>query len=87
MVPNKKDFKVPNKYVQSSENHLNISASNRYQELSKNDDIENDSNTRDYLKPMKDAESNKINLRKKCNFTQEKSRIQQSIALKSRFFD
>ena len=43
-VPNKSDFKVSNKYVRSSENHsannTYISTSNRYQELSKNDDIE-----------------------------------------------
>ena len=86
MVPNKSDFKVPNKYVRSSENHLNISASNRYQELSKNDDIEKDNNTRDYLKPTKDAESNKINLGKKYNLTQEKSRNPPIYRLKKQFF-
>ena len=62
---NKTDFKVPNKYVRSSENHSAnnkyISTSNRYQELSKNDDIENESNTADYAKPTKAAHSNKTN--------------------------
>ena len=64
--------------MQSSENHsannTNTSTSNRYQELSKNDDIENENNTRDYVKPTKAAESSKINLRKKYNLTHEKSR-------------
>ena len=46
-----------------------ISTSKRYQELSKNDDIENESNTRDYVKPTKAAESNKTNLGKKNNLT------------------
>ena len=71
LVPNKSYFKVPNEYVRISENHsannTNLSTSNRYQELSKNDDIENENNTRDYVKPTKDAESNKINLGKKYN--------------------
>ena len=64
-VSNKSDFKVPNKYVRSSENHsannTYMSTSNRYQELSKNDDIENESNTADYVKPTKAADSNKTN--------------------------
>ena len=64
--------------MRSSENHsannTNISTSNRCQELSKNDDIENENNTRDCIKPAKAAESNKINLCKKYNLTQEKSR-------------
>ena len=72
--------------MRSSENHLNISASNRYQELSKNDDIENDNNTRDYLKPTKDAESDKINLGKKSNLTQEKSRNPTIYRLKKQVF-
>ena len=33
------------------------------QELSKNDDIESKSNTRDYIKPMKATESNKTGKR------------------------
>ena len=65
LASNKSDFKVPNKYVRSSENHsannTYISTSNRYQELSKNDDIENESNTADYVKPTKAADSNKTN--------------------------
>ena len=86
-VHNKSDFKVPNKYVQSSENNsvnnTYIFTSNRYQELSKNDDTENESNTRDYVKLTKAAESKKSNLGKKNNLTQEKNQgIQQSTALK-----
>ena len=64
--------------MRSSENHsannTTISTSNRCQELSKNDDIENENNTRDCIKPTKAAESNKIILGKKYNLTQEKSR-------------
>ena len=75
-VPYKSDFKVPNKYVRSSENHSSkntyISTSNRYQELSKNDDIKNESNTGDYVKPTKAVESNKTNVGKKIILTQEK---------------
>ena len=62
-VPNKSDFKVPNKYVRSSENHsahnTYISTSNRYQELSNNG--EKESNTVDYVKPTKAADSSKNN--------------------------
>ena len=47
--PNKSDFRVTNKYVGSSENHS--ANNNRYQELSNNYDIENEGNTRDYVKP------------------------------------
>ena len=69
LATNKSDFIVPNKYVQSYENHsannTYISTSSRYQELSKNDDAENESNTGDYVKPTKAANSNKINLGKK----------------------
>ena len=64
-VPNKSDFKVRNKYVRNSENHSAydtcISTSNRYQELSNNGDIEKESNTGDYVKPMKAADSKKTN--------------------------
>ena len=63
--PNKSDFKVPYKYVRNSENlsanNRYISTSNRYQELSKNDDIENENNTEDYVKPANAAESNRTN--------------------------
>ena len=56
--------------MQGSENHSSnntyISTSNRYQELSKNDDIENES-TRDYLKPTKSNESIKTNSSKRNN--------------------
>ena len=52
---NKSDFIVPNKYVRSPKNNTIISASNRYQELSKNDDIEKDSKSGDYVKPTKAA--------------------------------
>ena len=50
-----------------SANNAYISASNRCQELSKNDDIENESNTEDYVKPTKAAESNKTNSGKRNN--------------------
>ena len=55
-----------------SANNTNIFTSNRYQKLSKNDDIENENNTRDHVKPTKAAESSKINLGKKYHLTQEK---------------
>ena len=42
-----------------------IPTSNRYQELSKNDDIENERNTGDYVKQTKVAELNKTKLGKK----------------------
>ena len=65
-APNKSDFEVPYKYVRNCENHLvnntYISTSNQYQKLSKNDDIENESNAGDYVKPTKAAESNETNL-------------------------
>ena len=64
-------FKVPNKYVQNSENHsandTYISTSNQYRELSKNDDIENEGNTGDYVKPTKAVESSKANSGKRNN--------------------
>ena len=44
-----------------------ISTFNRYQEPSKNDDIEDESNTRDYVKPTKAAESIKTNSDKRNN--------------------
>ena len=76
-APNKIDFKVPNKYVLSSENHsansTYISTSNRYQELSKNGDAENERNTGNYVKPTMVAESNKTNLGKEIILTQEKN--------------
>ena len=73
--------------MRSSENHsannTYISTFNRYQELSKNYNIENESNTGYYVKPTKAAESSKTNLGKKNNLTQEKYQgIQQSTALK-----
>ena len=40
---------------------------NRYQELSKNDDIEDESNIGDYVKPTKAAESIKTNSDKSNN--------------------
>ena len=67
LATNKSDFIVPNKYVRSPKNHsVNntiISTSNRYQELSKSDDIENESNTGGYVKLMKATESNKTGKR------------------------
>ena len=76
-APNKSDFKVPNKYARNTENHsannTYVSTSNRYQELSKNDDIANKSNTGDYVKPTKAAESNKTNFGKRNNFDTTKS--------------
>ena len=63
LATNTSDFVVPNRYVRTPRNNTIISTSNRYQELSKNDDIENDSNTRDYVKPTKAAESNKTGKR------------------------
>ena len=56
---NKSDFIVPNKYVRSPKNNTIISTSNRYQKLSKDDDIENEGNTGDYVKPTRAVESNK----------------------------
>ena len=56
---NKSDFVVPNKYVRSPKNNTIISTSSRYQKLSKNDDIENEGNTGDYVKPTRAVESNK----------------------------
>ena len=49
--------------MRSTKNNTIISSSNRYQELSKNDDIENENNTGDYVKPTKVAESNKAGKR------------------------
>ena len=59
LATNTSDFIVPNKYVRTPRNNTIISTSNRNQELSKNDDIENESNTRDFVKPTKAAEPNK----------------------------
>ena len=56
----------------NSANITCISTSNRYQELSRNDDIENESNTGYYVKATKAAESNIINLGKKNNLAQQK---------------
>ena len=65
------DFKVPNKYVRSSKNHSKsityISTSNRYQELSRDDDIESEDHTGDYVKPTNPIESNKTNSGKRNN--------------------
>ena len=62
--------------MQSSENHTAnytyISTSNRYQELLNNYDVENESNSGDYVKPTKVADSNKTNSSKKIIMTQEK---------------
>ena len=44
-----------------------ISTFNRYQEQSKNDDIEDESNIGDYVKPTKAAESIKTNSDKRNN--------------------
>ena len=56
---------VPNKYVHSSENYsannTYIFETNRYQELWKNDDIQNECNTGDYVNPTKAVESNRNN--------------------------
>ena len=75
-APNKSDIKVPSKYVRSSENHSannkSISTCNRYQELSNNDDVENESNTGDYVKSTKAADPNKTKSGKKI-MTQEKN--------------
>ena len=60
---NKSDFIVPDKYVRSPKNNTIISTSNRHQKLSKNDDIENEINTGDCVKPTKAAESNKTGKR------------------------
>ena len=59
LATNTSDFIVPNKYVRTPRNNTIISTSNRNQELLKNDDIENESNTRDFVKPTKAAEPNK----------------------------
>ena len=64
---NKNDFIVQNKCVRSPKNNTIIFTSNRYQELSKNDDIENESNTGDYVKLTKAAESNKTGKRNNCD--------------------
>ena len=45
---------------------------NKNQELSKYDDIKNESNNGNDVKPTKNAESNKTNLGKKNSLTQEK---------------
>ena len=62
--------------MQSSENHTanytHISTSNRYQELLNNYEVENESNSGDYVKPTKVADSNKTNSSKKIIMTQEK---------------
>ena len=62
--------------MRSSENHTAnytyISTSNRYQELLNNYDVENESNSGDYVKPTKVADSNKTNSSKKIIMTQEK---------------
>ena len=50
LATNKSDFIVTNKYVRNPKNNTIISTSNRYQKLSKNDDIENEGNTEDYVK-------------------------------------
>ena len=68
---NKSDFIVPNKYVRSPKNNTIISTSNRYQELSKNHDIENESNTGDYVKTTKAAESNKTGKRNNSDARQK----------------
>ena len=51
--------------MRNSENHSAydtcISTSNRHQELSNNGDIEKESNTGDYVKPMKATDSKKTN--------------------------
>ena len=57
-----------------------ISTFNRYQELSKNDDIEDESNTGDYVKPTKAAESIKINSDKRNN-SDIRKKINKSINL------
>ena len=64
LATNKSDFIAPNKYVRSPKNNTIISASNRYQELSKNDDIENEGRP---TKPTKAAESNKTGKRNNSN--------------------
>ena len=55
--------------MQSSENHSAnnpyISTSNRYQIISNNDDVENEGNNGDYVKPTKAAELDETNLGKK----------------------
>ena len=53
--------------MRTPRNNTIISTSNRYQELSKNDDIENESNTGDYVKLTKAAESNKTGKRNDCD--------------------
>ena len=63
LATNTSDFVVPNRYVRTPRNNTIISTSNRYQELSKNDDIENESHTRDYVKPTKAAESSQTGKR------------------------
>ena len=50
LATNKSEFIVTNKYVRNPKSNTIISTSNRYQKLSKNDDIENESNTEDYVK-------------------------------------
>ena len=50
-----------------STNNMYLSTSNWYQELSKNDDTEKESNTGDYVKPTKAVESNKTNSGKRNN--------------------
>ena len=61
---NNNDFKAPYKYVRNSKNYsannTYIAASNRHQEL-KDDDIKNDSNTRNYVKPTTPIQSSKTN--------------------------
>ena len=63
------------KYVWNSENHsannTYISTSNLHQELSKDDHIENKSNTGDY-EPAKPVESNKTNYSKRNNSSTRK---------------
>ena len=49
--------------MRSPKNNTIISTSNRYQQLSKNDDVKRESNTGDYVKPTKAAESNKTSKR------------------------
>ena len=65
-VSDESDVKVPNKYVGSSGNHsannTYISTSNRCQKLS-NNDVKNESNAGDFVKPTKVANSNKTNSR------------------------
>lgn len=71
LAPSKSDFKVSNKSERNSKNYSAnnkyITTSNRYQEISKDDDIENDSNTRNYVKPTKPVKSRKKSHKEKIS--------------------